>query len=152
MVTIIPPYLKIHFLFPWTYSPGSWFWFYRLSCFVFHRLCAKSWFLPAALYLPDFIFCRLVSWQQYSDKPHLTFSERVALLGSLSTPFPILRYYVVPQAPYFLFPKENRARLWHAGEVTAFPWFWSVLFSLARETECLCLMKRELHGSSSFIP
>lgn len=23
MVTLIPPYLKIHFLFSWTYSPGS---------------------------------------------------------------------------------------------------------------------------------
>lgn len=33
--------------------------------------------------------------------------QRLALLGSLSTPFPILRYHIAPQAPSFLFPREN---------------------------------------------
>lgn len=133
MVTLIPPYLKIHFLSSWTCSPDNWAQFYRLSSFVFHRLCAKSQLLPAAFfYLPDFFVC-LVSWQKYSNKPHLAFSERVALLGSLSTPVPILRCYIVSQAPYFLFPGENRTRLWDTGEVAAFPWFWSALFNLGKQ-------------------
>lgn len=73
----------------------------------------------------------------------------LALLKPLSTAFSSSCLL----GPLFLLPKRKWGQTVACWLITAFPWFWSVLLILARKAEQhLCLMKWELHGTSSFFP
>lgn len=111
MVTLIPPYLKMHFLSSWTYSPGSWVYFYRLSCFVFHRLCAESWFLPDAFfYLPDFFFLSCLLAEVLKQATPYFFWES-SLFRLSFNPLPNFEILHCTLCSLFYFPKGKQAQI-----------------------------------------